>query len=53
MHLDFGRKQIVHYGQANVLLITLVTVHPKKFWQQRPGILKKRSKKFIQTMKLT
>jgi hypothetical protein len=39
MHLDFGRQQIVHDGEANVLLIALVTVHPEKFWQQCPGIL--------------
>ena len=43
MHLDFGRKQVVHDGKADVLLIALVAVHPEKFWQQRPGILKQKN----------
>jgi hypothetical protein len=40
MHLDFRGKQVVHDGQANVLLVALVAIHPEKFGQQRPGILK-------------
>ncbi len=40
MHLDFGGEKVVHDGESDVLLVALVAIHPEKFWQQRPRILK-------------
>jgi hypothetical protein len=42
MHLDFGGEKVVHDGESDVLLVALVAIHPEKFWQQRPRILKQK-----------
>ena len=39
MHLDVGRQQVVHHGEADVLLVVHVHVHSEKLGQQGVRIL--------------